>query len=668
MRAITETMSSSGIRISPNIRHPLIRLKLRQAPEVVKLNRRSHDHFAVVDPELDDCLSCNSVILEKTCRTDPTDQFQWGAITRTSIDTDVESDTIGPPHRWLPWLLLAICLTSLFYQLGTAGLFEPDEGRNAEKAREILLLNDWITPHEDFFPVLDKPMFFYWLIAISYKAFGVNEWTARLPSVLAALGCFALVYSFARIRWGPWEALWSGLILISGVEFFILSRVVIFDMSLTFCITLALYSFYQAAHANATMQRRIYCVVMYGALAAGTLIKGLVGLLIPGLIIFFYLLIANRWAILGSLNLVPGGLLFLALVIPWYLLAEARNSGFIRYYLWDEHFGRCATPSFDREQPWYFFLGVLVVGFLPWSALLPSVIRRYWAHPLDDEKIFLIVWSTVPLILFSVSHSKLPHYILPIFPALSILTATALPSMFENRAHIIVRPLAVFWALQSFSILYLVLGLIWPMILPDGIRDAFISIKWSIGLYAIICLATLTALGLDKIAKLWRSQSTVFAIHAAGVFFFLILVAQIMVAISRDRSAQEIARAVATRSYADTQVVLYDTYLTGMPFYLRAQRPVWIVTHANKKKTVLGNFYVATHRTWPDTRWGKALFDLDEFRHVWEESDTPLLIIVKQKNISRMEKEIGASPRRLTSIDEYVLMSNSQLSASGAHE
>ncbi|HEX6437452.1 MAG TPA: glycosyltransferase family 39 protein [Candidatus Binatia bacterium] len=590
------------------------------------------------------------------------------ATTQPSINIRLESDIIEPPRRWLPWLLLAVGLTSLFYQLGTAGLFEPDEGRNAEKAREILLLNDWVTPHEDFFPVLDKPMFFYWLIAISYKAFGVNEWAARLPSVLAALGCFALVYSFARIRWGPWEALWSGLILISGVEFFILSRVVIFDMSLTFCISLALYSFYQAAHADAAMQRRIYCLLMYGALAAGTLIKGLVGLLIPGLIIFFYLLIANRWSNLGSVYLIPGALLFLALVTPWYLLAEARNSGFIRYYLWDEHFGRFATASFDREEPWYFFLGVLVVGFLPWSALLPSVIRRYWSQSLDDRKIFLIVWSTVPLVLFSVSRSKLPHYILPIFPALSILTATTLSSMFQNRAHNLKRPLAFFWALQSLSIWYLVLGLIWPVILPDRIRGAFISMKWSIVVYAIICLAVLIALGWGKIAQLWRSQSTVFALHAAGAFFFSVLLAQIMVSVSRDRSAQEIAGAVAARTYADTQVVLYDTYLTGMPFYLRAQRPVWIVTHANKKKTVLGNFYVATHRAWPDTRWGKALFDLDEFRRVWERNDTPLLIIVKQKNISRMEREIGASPRKLTSIDEYVLMSNRQLSDNQGHE
>jgi len=588
--------------------------------------------------------------------------------TQILIKTGDESECAEPPHSWLLGLLLAVCLTAFFWQLGTAALFEPDEGRNAEKAREILLLNDWVTPHEDFFPVLDKPMFFYWLIAISYKAFGINEWAARLASVLAAVGCFALVYRFTRNRWGPWEALWSGLILISGVEFFILSRIVIFDMSLTFCITLGLYAFFEAAHADETMRCRIYCALMYVGLAAGTLIKGLVGLLIPGLVIFFYLLIANRWSILRSLYLIPGALLFLALVAPWYFLAEARNAGFLRYYLWDEHFGRFATGSFDREQPWYFFLVFLAVGFLPWSVLLPSVIKRNWSRSLDERRIFLVLWSIVPLIFFSLSSSKLAHYILPIFPALAILTGITIAGMFQNRGYDVKRPLRWFWVLQSVNILYLALGLIWPAILPARFRDSLTPMAWSIAGYAVFCLVILSALRWTEAAKLWQSQSTVFAVHAVGAFFFLIVLTQIMVAISPDRSAEEIARAVTAHTDPETQVVLYDTYLTGMPFYLRAQRPVWIVTHANKKKTVLGNFYVATSRAWPDTRWGKALFNLDEFREVWEKKDRPLLIIVKQKNIPRMEKEIGASPRRLTTIDEYVLMSNGHLTGHPAHD
>ena len=580
---------------------------------------------------------------------------------QTLTDNRLEADSLHPPDRWLFWLLLGVCLLSLFYQVGTAGLFEPDEGRNAEKAREVLLLNDWVTPHENFFPVLDKPMFFYWLIAIFYKAFGLSEWAARLPSALAAFGCFALVYRFARIRWGPWEALWSGLILISGMEFFILSRVVIFDMSLTFCIALALYSFYEAAHADEPMRRRIYCLLLYGAFAAGTLIKGLVGLLIPGSVIFFYLLLTEQWSILRKLYLIPGALLFLALIAPWYLLAEARNAGFLRYYLWDEHFGRFATVSFDRKQPWYFFSAVLVVGFLPWSTLLPSVVRRHWSRPLDEKHIFLICWSILPLIFFSISSSKLPHYILPIFPALSIMTATTLVGMFQNREYNIKRPLSALWLLQSLASVYLLSGLIWPAILPTQIRHSLVPIAWSICVYAVTCLVILFALGSARAAGLWKSQSKVFVVHAAGAFFFLIFLTQMKVAISRDRSAEEIADTVAAWIEADTQVVFYDTYLNGMPFYLRAQRPVWIVTHANKKKTVAGNFYVATNRAWPETRWGKALFDFDEFREAWKKNKTPLLIIVKQKNLSRMEKEMGASPRKLTTIDEYVLLTNHQL-------
>ncbi len=98
-------------------------------------------------------------------------------------------------------------------------LFEPTEGRNAEIAREILLTHDWVTPHGDFVPVLDKPIFLHWLIALCYKLFGVSEWSARLPSALAGLGSVVLIYLFAREFLGLWEALWSSLILAAWLYF-----------------------------------------------------------------------------------------------------------------------------------------------------------------------------------------------------------------------------------------------------------------------------------------------------------------------------------------------------------------------------------------------------------------------------------------------------------------
>ena len=139
----------------------------------------------------------------------------------------LDRKTFSVSARGFAWLAWAGIVAALFYHLGGAALFEPDEGRNAEKAREILVLQDWLTPHENFHAVLDKPIFFYWLIALAYQFFGVSEWAARLPSALAALGTLALVYRFAQVSWGRWTALWSTLILLTSVEFFVLARIVI---------------------------------------------------------------------------------------------------------------------------------------------------------------------------------------------------------------------------------------------------------------------------------------------------------------------------------------------------------------------------------------------------------------------------------------------------------
>ena len=201
---------------------------------------------------------------------------------------------------------IRFCAIILFSHLGGAALFEPDEGRNAEKGREILVTNDWMTPHEDFLPVLDKPIAFYWVVALSLKLFGVSEWPARLPSAIAAAGCLLLVYSFARHRWGVWEALWSSLVLATSFEFFVFARLVIFDMALTFFITLALFSFAQLPRRAPGNSRWGYSFMMYAAMAIGTLIKGPIALVIPALVIFFYFLVTRQWFLLREMHLVAG--------------------------------------------------------------------------------------------------------------------------------------------------------------------------------------------------------------------------------------------------------------------------------------------------------------------------------------------------------------------------
>ncbi|HEY5543974.1 MAG TPA: phospholipid carrier-dependent glycosyltransferase [Candidatus Binatia bacterium] len=565
-------------------------------------------------------------------------------------------NTLPRSARWLSWSLSAAVIAILFYQLGAAALFEPDEGRNAEKAREILVLDDWVTPHENFHSVLDKPIFFYWLIALAYSLFGVSEWAARLPSALAALACIALVYRFAQLRWGRWAALWSALILVTSFQFFVLARVVILDMTLTFFLTLALCSFYEAAHTESAKRRRIASIAMYLALAGATLIKGLIGVAVPGMVIFAYLLVRKQWAVLRRIDLIPGAVLFLAIVLPWYLIAEARNPGYLYYYFWEEHFGRFATTGFDRAQPWYYFIGVGSIGFFPWSLLLPLAVNNTWQQKLDNKTLYLILWIILPFLFFSVSKSKLPHYILPIFPPLAMLAASALVRLYQESPAKLQFALSLTWWFHTVAALYLAAGSFFPGILARQIRTSISDLAYLVWIYSALSAAMLVYLARRTTSGQPPTQRRLYVLQALSSCFYLVLVVQVVTSISPDRSAKAIAAKILPRLTATTQVASYDTYLAGLPFYLRSERPLWVVTYERKKRSYLGNYYAVGNRKDPVSAWGTAIIDFEEFRERWNTTEKPLLIVVKEKNLTRFVQQVGQSPIRLGAADEYLLV------------
>ena len=559
---------------------------------------------------------------------------------------------------WLPWLATAVVAFILLYRLGSTALFEPDEGRNAEKAREILLLNDWVTPHENFYPVLDKPIFFYWLIALSYKLFGVSEWTARLPSLLSALGCVLLIYLFSRSHWGRWVALWSMLILVTSVEFFILARIVIFDMLLTFFQTVALLAFYEAAHTENRHRRAALCLALYLALGAGTLVKGLVAFAIPGIVFFLFILLRGRWQILRRIYLIPGAGVFLAVVLPWYLQADARNPGYLHYYLWAEHFGRYTSATFDRSEPWYYFIVVALVGFFPWTLIVPWIIKYFWRRGWDDKTLYLVLWVSVPLLVFSASHSKLPHYILPIFPALSIMAGATLVVLYEQSASKLRAAMISVWVVQSLNAIYLLLGFFYPVILVPQIRGRFSDVAYVLLPYAIISLMILAYMAGRRLSQDRVPQRIIYLAQVVGLGVFLVLLTEVMISIAPDRSAKSTAMAVLSQLRGREQVAFFETYLSGLPFYLNAKRPVWLITHENKKRTFLGNYYAVVKRHDPVTPWGEAIFNLDDFGQQWKSRRQPFLVIVKDKNLPQLAETIGEAPKPLAQIDEYVVVSN----------
>ncbi|MGZ8433584.1 MAG: glycosyltransferase family 39 protein [Candidatus Binatia bacterium] len=561
----------------------------------------------------------------------------------------------SPADRWFPWALLCFVLLILFYRLGGPVLFEPDEGRNAEKAREILVLNDWITPHENFHAVLDKPIFFYWLIALSYKLFGVSEWAARLPSVLAAFGSIVMVYVFVRHWWGEWEARWSVLALVTSAGYFVFSRLVIFDMTLTAFIMLALCAFYHAAHAPGSTANWTTCAILYGALGAATLTKGLVGLVVPGLIVFFYLLLSNSWRSLGNIRLFPGVVLFLLIVMPWYILAERHNPGYLGYYFLEEHFGRFSTEKFDRSSPWYFYLYVVPLGLLPWTLLLPAAVKYHWRRRLDDQTLWLILWAIIPILFFSMSKSKLPHYILPSFPPLAILLGTAVSRLLSDSQERLRYGFGASWLVISSLFIYSAAGVIAPEIFPRIIRGRYDSI-------AILFLSSaFVSMALVYFAckrDLWTAvnRRNVYFSQGFGLLIFLLTLSEMMILIAPVRSSQEIAVKALPYITPTTQIVSYDTYAEALPFYLKTDKPLWVVTHSQKKRTFLGNFYALTKQPEPITRWGKSLLTFDEFADRWKSSNMPFVIMVKEKNLRSLERLVGVVPKRLAAHGEYLIV------------
>lgn len=551
--------------------------------------------------------------------------------------------------------MLGLVCASFFYRLGAPVLFEPDEGRNAEKAREILVLNDWVTPHNNFYPVLDKPMFFYWLIALAYKTLGVSETAARLPSALSALLCLAAVYVFVRRWWGEWEARWSVLTLATSAGFFIYARIVIFDIALTACVTISLCAFYQALQSPERRAGWPLCVLLYTALGAATLIKGLVGIIVPGMVMFFFLLLTRGWRCLPKVRLLPGILLFLVIVTPWYALAEIDNPGYLKYFFWDEHFGRFATGEFERRNVWYYYLYVVPLGLLPWTCLAPSAVRHYWHEPRDTKTLWLFLWAALPVLFFSLSKAKLPHYILPSLPPLAILLGAAVSRALNGAPAQLRFGFAAGWLLVGSVFVYTIAGLIHPPWLPRIIRGALDGLApwfWLTGLVS----ATLALLAWRRTTWMARHRGRIFAAQAGGLLLLVLTLGEMMTRIAPLRSAAAIAAQARPLLTPATQMVSYDTYLEGLQFYLGAERPLWMVTNRNKKKTFLGNFYAVAKRPEPATHWGEALLEYDEFTERWHGANQPLLVLIKEKNLRGFEQRVGGPAKQLAASGDYLLI------------
>jgi 4-amino-4-deoxy-L-arabinose transferase-like glycosyltransferase len=386
---------------------------------------------------------------------------------------------------WISWL-------AFLGHLGSVGLIDETEPLFAEAARQMVVTGDWITPYFNGETRFDKPPLIYWLMAIGYKLIGVNEWAVRLPSALAAIAL--TVFCFFTIRYfgfatpaaakNPfiqsntlrqlWISAWiGGAIAALNLQTLSWARQGVSDMLLSACMGMALFSFFWGYGGEGRGQRadgrrrgkgrvergtrgrgKYFCLfpsnrwylAFYIFAALAVLTKGPVGIVIPGLIIISFLLyIGKLKEVLSEMGVIVGGLIFLAICLPWYILVTLQNGdAFINSFFGYHNFERFTNVVNNHSAPWYFYFLIVLGLFAPWSIYLPlSITRlRFWQRSFWSQQprqahlsLFAFFWFIDIFLFFTVSVTKLPSYVLPLIPAAAILVALFWGEQFAQNSH-----------------------------------------------------------------------------------------------------------------------------------------------------------------------------------------------------------------------------------------
>ncbi|MDD3180273.1 MAG: glycosyltransferase family 39 protein [Opitutaceae bacterium] len=353
------------------------------------------------------------------------------------------SAALTPSYR-RDLLLLTLLFGLLFgFRLGSYPLANPDEGRYAEIPREMAATGDYITPRLNGVPYFEKPPLMYWLGAISIRCFGSSEWVMRAWPALFGLAGVLATYGTTRRLYGRDAGWWAAVVLGTSLLWFGLSRLLLLDMAVSFFIAGTLFAFIAALQEPPGRRRRLLFYALYACAACATLTKGLIGFMLPGAVIFLWLLLLNQWSRLRPLYLPTGLVLFLAIAAPWHVLASLANHSAVKeqdfawFYFVHEHFLRFTTTIHGRHQPWWFFVPILIFGLFPWVVFLPQALRQMlaggWAARRERAPAwFFVFWAAFIFLFFSKSSSKLIPYILPVFPAVAALLGTFLARTFAE--------------------------------------------------------------------------------------------------------------------------------------------------------------------------------------------------------------------------------------------
>lgn len=496
-------------------------------------------------------------------------------------------------------LILSFIFAVLFgFKLGERALWSPAEGHYSEIAREMVVSGDYLTPRLTGIKYLEKPPLFYWLESANIKLFGLSEWSLRLwPAVFGTIGCLAVYFAASRL-FERRVGLMSSAILATSSLWYVLAHVINLDMAVSTLITCALLSFLVGSVAQPGYKRRFAMWAFFVFSALATLTKGLIGIVIPAMVIGTWVLILGEWNILTRSYLASGVSLFLLIAAPWFVLISQENPDFLRSYLFDEHFQRYLTkPEGPFEQPWA-FIPVLLLGMFPWAVFMLQALRHslrfsWRQRHQHKEVIFLVLWAGLVFLFFSASSYKGISYILPIFPPLAILIGGYLAAAWESHPVSGV-PSGSFTLLVVLSLL-VIAGVVgpqhylerysnWPDIQVPRAEATIVSTRAEYGdlsaltpyIHAqsvILIVGAVSALRLG-FGNRHAFRSGFLSLTLAWALFLAVLNSSLPL-LDQRRSVKALAAVLKSQLHPSDEVASYHAYYGDLPVYL--QRPVAVV-------------------------------------------------------------------------------------------
>src|SRR5256885_6089430 len=340
------------------------------------------------------------------------------------------------PSSSARWLWQGFALVLLWTCIYGPGLFRPSlfddaDSAHAEAGREMLTLHDWVTLHENGIRYLEKAPLPYWAMAISFKLFGIAEWTARLPQGLTVLLLAFLLLKMGRAFLSDDAGFWAAVVSVTSFGPYLFTRITIPDLLVGLWIGFSLYFFFQGWRSE--KPSLLACWGLAVSIALNVLTKGLIGIVFPCAIIFVFLLLVGDLRHLLKMRLVSSTLVFLAVAVPWHWLAAVRNpsagqaKGFLWFYFVNEHFLRYIGKRYPVDYgtfPLFLFWGMILVWLLPWSPFLPQAILRVRLRLLNTAErrtspeaalLLFFVWAIVILLFFSFS-TRQEYYLAPALP------------------------------------------------------------------------------------------------------------------------------------------------------------------------------------------------------------------------------------------------------------